>query len=68
MEKIEYESVDTCPACSGNNYVYIRDMLNYTICEAETTCKQCGHKDYYAYGFYESGRKHLLTHSSDMIE
>lgn len=53
-EKTEFHCLESCNKCSGKNKV------NH-ICgesgteEAETKCEICGHCDYWAYGFFESG-------------
>ena len=33
------------------------DTMNRVTCEAETECQDCGHKDYWVYGWFESGRE-----------
>lgn len=46
--------MDSCNKCAGENEVEVVDTTESHICEARTTCKQCGFKDYWAYGFFES--------------
>ena len=55
MGKI-YHVIDSCNACGGDNEVKVKDTINYHICEAETVCSDCGHQDYWAYGFFESSQ------------
>lgn len=30
----------------------VKDRIDHTVCEAETTCKTCGYMSYWAYGYY----------------
>jgi len=41
-----------CPKCSGDNTYTITDSESGIVCECETTCKKCGHKNYWAHGAY----------------
>lgn len=51
-----YHCADSCNACTGTNEVTVKDTIEGHVCEAETVCKDCGHQDYWAYGFFESGQ------------
>jgi hypothetical protein len=50
----EYDDKNKCPKCSGLNKIKVVDSIEDAICECETTCGNCGHLDYWAYGYYES--------------
>ena len=50
-----YDNPNSCNRCGGENIVNQTDSIEYTMCEAETECKDCGFKDYWAYGHFESG-------------
>lgn len=52
VKKVEYGDYYTCPKCENKNSVKITNTIESTICECVTTCNICGHKDYWAYGFY----------------
>lgn len=52
----EYHCMGSCNKCAGENKIDTVDTINCHICEAKTECKDCGHKDYWAYGFFESGQ------------
>lgn len=50
-----YHCKETCNKCGGpNDLVVTADHEGAVICEAETTCKKCGHRDYWAYGHFMS--------------
>lgn len=51
----EYDDYNICPKCGNHNTVDITETVNHTVCECSTICNSCGHEDYWAYGFYESG-------------
>jgi predicted nucleic-acid-binding Zn-ribbon protein len=54
-ETIEYHNYDKCIKCQGNNDIKITDTLDsWLIMEAETKCQKCGHKNYWAHGYYQS--------------
>jgi len=53
-DKTEYHVSDTCNKCGGPNNVNEKSTDGLLMCEAKTECKKCGHKDYWAYGFFES--------------
>lgn len=52
----EYHCMNSCNKCGMENDINIVDTINCHIAEAKTSCKICGHKDYWAYGFFESGQ------------
>ncbi len=48
-----YHNMGLCPVCDGLNEVKVKDRLDeHTILEAETECVKCGHKDYWAFGWF----------------
>lgn len=53
----EYHCYDSCNACVGVNAYEVTDSIDYRIMECETECKECGHKDYWAHGWFESGQE-----------
>lgn len=54
---IKYDCFDSCNRCGvGVNEIKVKDSINGQISEAETKCKDCGHSDYWAYGFFESSK------------
>lgn len=48
-----YHDPTSCNKCGGENDVskHIRD--EHGLSEAQTECLTCGHKDYWAYGYFE---------------
>lgn len=51
----DYHCPESCNKCRGfNKYLKVDTGGGYLI-EAETECTICGFKDYWAYGFFESG-------------
>ena len=50
----KYHKKESCNVCRGVNDVEPTATDEYTICEANTVCRDCGHKDFWAYGFFES--------------
>lgn len=50
----KYQTYQTCNKCGGDNKIDPVDSIESYICEAETECTECGFKDYWAYGFFES--------------
>lgn len=49
--------MNSCNKCKGENEVIVTDTLDgHTIMEAKTICEVCGFEDYWAYGWFESGR------------
>ena len=50
----KYCDINKCPECGGRNTVDIKDQVGPDICEASTECKKCHHKDFWAYGWFES--------------
>ncbi len=49
-----YNNKYICPKCGGYNDIVITDIIHHEICEAETACKTCEHKDFWAYGYFAS--------------
>lgn len=56
----DYDDYCRCIKCDGKNKITDRDYINHTLAECDTECDECGHKDYWAYGFYMS-RSDSLT-------
>jgi len=52
----EYHCMDSCNKFGSENEIEVVDTISFHISEAKTSCKSCGHKDYWAYGFFESGQ------------
>ena len=46
--------INYCCKCNGENIISIKDNVGIIICEAETKCQSCGHRDYWLYGFFKS--------------
>lgn len=46
----------TCPKCGGTNEIKVKDRMeawgSMLVPEYETTCRKCGHENYWAYGYY----------------
>lgn len=53
-EPTKYHCTRSCNKCCGVNEVTNSSYDGSVVCEAETKCTTCGHKDYWAYGFFES--------------
>jgi uncharacterized protein with PIN domain len=51
-----YDCMDSCNACGCENSVTVVDRIDYRPTETITVCKKCGHKDYWAYGHFESSQ------------
>jgi len=56
-----YENYHYCPVCDGNNNIEIKDFMENIVMEVETKCTKCGHKDYWAFGLYESAEYYKIT-------
>ena len=56
-EPTQYHCNDSCNACGGNNEVTVTDTLEGHLMECKTKCKDCGHDDYWAHGFFESSQE-----------
>ena len=54
-QKTTYQHKESCNKCSGTNTIKEVDSENGVVYEAETTCKDCGFRDYWATGFFQSG-------------
>ncbi len=52
--KTEYHCFDSCNACGGENELINPSYEGSFIHEVKTKCKECGHDDYWAYGYFES--------------
>ena len=52
--KILYDDPNYCPKCEGHNKKHTIERVDMQPAEIETKCLECGHKDFWAYGFYES--------------
>jgi len=48
-----FHCVDSCNKCSKENDVEVIGTI-YEVSEARTVCKECGHIDYWSYGYFES--------------
>lgn len=56
--KVEYHCWDSCNKCAGVNDYNVTSMLdNHVMLECETQCRDCGFKDYWAHGYFESGQE-----------
>ena len=55
MDKSEYvyDNKFVCVMCSGKNQITIVDSINELVTECKTKCYVCGHKNYWAFGFYQ---------------
>lgn len=51
----EYHCKESCNKCAGKNKIEIVDNTDSHINECKTRCIDCGHADYWAYGYFESG-------------
>lgn len=54
LRKPKFDDYLICPECEGNNIISETQHLGSSLCECQTTCENCDHKDYWAYGFYKS--------------
>lgn len=52
----QYHCPDSCNKCGGTNAT--RVDIHYVF-EGPTVCQNCGHKDYWAYGWFESSEDGL---------
>jgi len=52
-----YHEPSTCNRCGGATTIRIKDHIEGTMCEAETTCRSCGFEDYWSYGFFQSSQE-----------
>ena len=51
---VKYKSASCCPKCNEPNDMQVVEFAQSHVAEAYTVCRKCNHKDYFAYGFYES--------------
>lgn len=54
LPKTEFHCSSSCNKCGGLNEVKVTDTVAGRMCEAETVCVECQHKDLWSYGFFES--------------
>lgn len=51
----KYDCVYNCIKCGGYNKLINADYLDeYCLMECNTECSKCGHKAFWAHGFFES--------------
>ena len=50
-----YHEPSSCNKCRGINEFINEAWEGSLLCEVSTKCTECGHEDYWAYGFFESG-------------
>lgn len=58
-----YDNPYSCNKCAGRNTVYHYPFNPESSGETETKCKNCGHEDYWSYGFFMSGQDGLNASS-----
>ena len=49
-----YHDKYSCNKCAGINNIEIVDTTDGYISECDTLCRDCGHKDYWALGYFKS--------------
>ena len=49
----KYHNPDSCNRCTSKNEVTVVDQIDGHMSECKTVCTVCGHKDYWAFGFFE---------------
>ena len=54
---VKYHCHDSCNACGENNDVTVTDTMDGRMMECRTVCRDCGHTDYWAHGWFESGQE-----------
>lgn len=59
MSKTQYHNPYSCNKCGGVNRVKCDPFDVESSGETETICNHCGHKDYWAHGFFESSEDGL---------
>lgn len=64
----DYHVTKSCNACGGDNDVDWSDYVDSHPYEAKTKCNQCGHNDYWAYGWFESGIGKCETYNFNQQE
>ena len=50
----KYDEPSFCNKCEGKNKLTATYNVDGTVCEYDSICLDCGHGDYWAYGFFES--------------
>jgi len=50
-----YHCKESCNKCRAENGIKVIDTTDDYVSECETKCRECGHEDYWAYGFFQSG-------------
>ncbi|QHZ59791.1 hypothetical protein HWD03_gp127 [Alteromonas phage vB_AmeM_PT11-V22] len=53
LSAVSYDNEHICPLCEGQNDCKVIDSVEGHPSEIETYCTNCGHRDYWSYGFYE---------------
>ena len=54
--KTKYDDPEYCNKCGEkSNLIGAEDYDSGVMSEARTVCGSCGHEDYWAFGFFESG-------------
>lgn len=54
---VEYCCHDSCNKCGGVNNSTTTDSLDGRMLECKTVCVNCGFRDYWAHGFFESSQE-----------
>lgn len=52
--KNQYHDHMYCPKCEGVNNITVEDNQELLTLECSTKCTECGHEDYWAYGYFQS--------------
>ena len=52
-----YHVKESCNNCAGSNELINPSHDEAGVYETCTKCRDCGHTDYWAYGFFESGQR-----------
>ena len=70
---IKYHDPSSCNKCGEGMNKFIDEIWDGSVmCEVRTQCRQCGHKDYWGYGYFESAAEiiskcRMYIFSRDMI-
>ena len=51
----DYHDPYSCNKCGKDNEVTVTASDGSSMYEGKTKCNECGHEDYWAYGWFESG-------------
>lgn len=58
MTKTKYHVKDYCNKCGANaNIIDVVESIDGYICDCDTSCKSCGFKDQWSYGFFRSSQE-----------